>query len=284
MMNNPFALDDKQSASRSTRTYAIMALCVLPLSLIIRINAGLPVTGLWYFSLALAALTFFISNKYTRMPVKYSSILMMCIIIFTLLPSSETADISAEKNLQITYFETYKITAVVIAMLAPFPHFVGYLSLALCLFIPPLQVLLLSREVMQVPRLHEPWITMCYALAAFLVLHHRLGTLKLHATLIESQAKEKNLRDFAEVALALRDLTNTPLQSLDLLIDLLRHEKISQQHASELLSKTTYRLRELMQVLSDQQKKITQKQIRQSMDSMAILRQSFGINSQNEDK
>lgn len=283
-MSNPFTLDDKQLASRSTRAYAIVALCLLPLALIIRINAGLPVTGLWYFSLAVVALTFFISNKYSRMPVKYSAILMIIMMICTLLPSSQTAHISAEKKLQITYFGTYKVTAVIIAMLAPFPHFLGYLLLAICLFIPPLQVLLFSREVMHVPGQYEPWITMCYALAAFLVLHHRLGTLKLHANLIESQAKEKNLRDFAEVALALRDLTNTPLQSLDLLIELLRHEKISQQHAAELLSKTTYRLRELMQILSDQQKKITQKQVRQSMDSMAILRQSFGINSQNEDK
>lgn len=280
-MINPFNLDDRQLASRSTRSYAIVVLCLLPLALIIRLNVGLPITGLWYFNLAIVALIFFISNKYTRMPVKYSALLMICMMILTLLPSSQTADIGAEKNLQITYFGTYKVIAIIIAMLAPFPHFLGYLLLAICLFVPPLQVLLFSREVMHVSGQYEPWITMCYALAAFLVLHHRLGTLKLHATLIESQAKEKNLRDFADVALALRDLTNTPLQSLDLLIELLRHEKISQKHAAELLSKTTYRLRELMQVLSDQQKKIAQKQMRQSMDSMDILRQSFS--NQNKD-
>jgi len=283
-MINPLALDDKQLASRSTRSYAIVALCLLPLALIIRINAGLPVMGFWYFSFAVVALTFFITSKYPRIPVKYSAFLTIFMMLCTLLPSSPTADLSAEKNLQIAYFGSYKATAVIIALIAPFPHFLGYLLLALCLFIPPLQVLLFSREIMHVSGQYEPWITMGYVLAAFLVLHHRLSTLKLHATLIESQVKEKNLRDFADVALALRDLTNTPLQSLDLLIELLRHEKISPQHASELLSKTTYRLRELMQVLSDQQNKITKQQVRYSMDSMNILRQSFGINKPDKDK
>lgn len=283
-MINPYALDERQLAARSTRAYAIVALFLLPLALIIRVNAGLPVSGLWFFALAVVVATFLISSKYPKMPVKYSAILTIFMMICTLLPSNHTADISAEKNLQISYFGTYKVTAVIVAMLAPFPHFLGYLLLAICLFFPPIQVLLYSREVMHISGQYEPWITMCYSLAAFLVLHHRLGTLKLHANLIESQAKEKNLRDFADVALALRDLTNTPLQSLDLIIELLRQEKISQVQAADLLSKTTYRLRELMLVLSDQQKKLTNHQIRHSMDSMDILRQSFGSGPKKENK
>lgn len=279
-MNNPLALDDNQLAARSTRYYALVTLCLLPLALIIRINAKLPVTWLWYLALAVVVFVFLVTSKLRRLKVKYCAVLNIFMALCVLLPSSQTAVFAAEKNLSVAYFGTYKVMSVVVALLAPFPHYVGYILLSFCLLIPPIQVLLFTPEVIHASGHYEPWITMCYALVAFLVLHHRISTLKLHANLIESQTKEKSLRDFADVAMALRDLTNTPLQSLDLLIELLREEKISQKQASELLSRTTYRLRDLMQVLSEQQKKIARQQVQQSIDSMDIIRQTFGsINS-----
>ncbi|AZZ35602.1 hypothetical protein CIK05_01905 [Bdellovibrio sp. qaytius] len=270
-----FILDDKQLATRSTRSYSILALFLLPLSYIIRANDNLPTTPLWYIGLLIVIITFFLTSKYPRLPVKISVTLMITMALFTMLPGSEIAAIGSEHNVQMTYFGTYKFIIVCVALMAPFPHFIGYLLIALCLFIPPMQVLLFSPQIMKLSGQFEPWTTMGYALAGLLILHHRISTLKLHANLVESEAKEKNLRDFADVALALRDLTNTPLQSLDLLTELLRSDKISTQQASELLSKTTYRLRELMQVLSEQQKKLTKQQSLQSMDSMDIIRKTF---------
>ncbi len=279
-MNNPLALDDNQLAARSTRYYAVATLCVLPLVLIIRINAHLPITWMWYSALAIVGFSFFVTSKLPRLKVKFCVILNIVMTLCVLLPTSHTAAQAAVQNQSISYFASYKVIAVIIAMLAPFPYYVGYILLSLCLLIPPLQVLLFSPEVMRASGQYEPWVTMCYALAALLVLQNRLSTLKLHANLIESQTKEKSLRDFADVAIALRDLTNTPLQSLDLLTELLREEKISQKQASELLSRTTYRLRDLMQVLSEQQKKIARQQATESMNSMDIIRQTFGsINS-----
>lgn len=275
-MDNPLALDDNRLAARSVRYYAAVTLSLLPLSLIIRINAKLPVTWIWYLALASAVFSFLITSKLPRLKVKYCAALNIFMALCALLSASQTAVQAAEKNLPIAYFAIYKVTAVIIALLAPFPYYVGYVVLSFCLLIPPVQTLLISPEIIPASGGYEPWVTMCYALAAFLVLHHRLDTLKLHANLIESQTKEKNLQDFADVAMALRDLTNTPLQSLDLLIELLREEKISQKQASELLSRTTYRLRELMQVLSEQQKKIARQQLQQSMNSMDIIRQTFG--------
>ena len=275
-MNNPLALDDNQLAARSTRYFAVVTLCLLPLALIIRINAKLPITGLWYLALIVVAFSFFVTSKLPRLKAKYCVILNAFMALCVLLPSSQTAMVAAQNNLPISYFGTYKVMAVIVALLAPFPHYAGYILLSFCLLIPPIQVLLFSPEIIHASAHYEPWITMCYALVAFLVLHHRISTLKLHANLIESQTKEKSLRDFADVAMALRDLTNTPLQSLDLLTDLLREEKISQKQASELLSRTTYRLRDLMQVLSEQQKKISHQQAQESMNSMDIIRQAFG--------
>lgn len=275
-MNNPLALDDNQLAARSTRYFAVVTLCLLPLAFIIRINAKLPITWLWYLALAVVALSFFVTSQLPRLKAKYCVILNAFMALCVLLPSSQTAAIAAQKNLSISYFGTYKVMAVIVALLAPFPHYAGYILLSFCLLIPPIQVLLFSPEIIQASGHYEPWITMCYALVAFLVLHHRISTLQLHANLIESQTKEKSLRDFADVAMALRDLTNTPLQSLDLLTDLLREEKISHKQASELLSRTTYRLRDLMQVLSEQQKKIFRQQVQESMNSMDIIRQAFG--------
>lgn len=275
-MNNPLALDDNQLAARFTRYYAGVTLCLLPLPLITRVNAKLPVDGLWYLALAVVVFSFFLTSKLPRLKVKYCVTLNILMALCTLLPSNQIADLAAETNMSISYFGTYKVMAMIVALLAPFPYYVGYILLSFCLLLPPLQVLLFSPEIMRVTGYYEPWITMCYALVSFLVLHHRRSTLKIHAHLIESQAKEKSLRDFADVAMALRDLTNTPLQSLDLLIELLREEKISQKQASELLGRTTYRLRELMQVLSEQQKKIARQQVQQSMDSMDVIRQAFG--------
>lgn len=274
-MNNPLALDDNQLAARSTRYFAVVTLCLLTLALIIRINAKFPVTWMWYAAIVVVVFSLFVTSKLPRLKVKYCATLTIIMALCALLSASQTAAQAAEKNLPIAYFTSYKVMSVTIALLALFPHYVGYVLLSFCLLIPPFQTLLISPEIIQASGGYEPWITMCYAVTAFLVLRHRLGTLKLHANLIESQTKEKSLRDFADVAMVLRDLTNTPLQSLDLLIESLREEKISQKEASELLSRATFRLRGLMQVLDEQQKKIARQQMQQSINSMDIIRQNF---------
>lgn len=274
-MNNPLALDDNQLAARSTRYFAVVTLCLLTLALIIRINAKLPVTWIWCSAIVVVVFSLFATSKLPRLKVKYCATLTIIMTLSTLLSASETAAQAAEKNLPIAYFSIYKLMSVTIALLALFPHYVGYVLLSFCLLIPPVQTLLISPEIIQASGGYEPWITMCYAVTAFLVLRHRISTLKLHANLIESQTKEKSLREFADVAMVLRDLTDTPLQSLDLLIESLREEKISQKEASELLSRATFRLRGLMQVLDEQQKKIARQQMQQSINSMDIIRQNF---------
>ena len=104
-MNNPLALDDNQLAVRSTRYYSIVALCLLPLALVGRINAQLPVTWTWYLSLTVLGFSFFVTSKLPRLKVKYCVILNILMTLCVLLPSNQTAELAAARNQSISYFD-----------------------------------------------------------------------------------------------------------------------------------------------------------------------------------
>lgn len=263
-----------QHTLRATRTCAIIIVCLQPIAFIIVKNAGTASAWLSYINFFTAIFVLILTIKFPKMKLKYSASLLLSMLLMSFFCSFAVYQTAVQKSSNVPFFTIYKLMALVIATLAPSPPILGYLIIAFCFFIPPIQVLFFLPEIISMSNYYEPLLTMGYSIASFWVLSHNLKRQKLYVALIEAQGKEKTLRDFAKVATAIRDLTNTPLQSLELLTNSLKGNKIKAEKAGELLGNVTSTLDELVQILSEQEKKL-EEATPESIDSKKIIREVF---------
>ncbi len=268
-------IQDDKLAAKSAHIFATIAIGIFPIGLITWINNQIEILWPWYLAIFMAVLCYFITVKIPNLKKNQaiSIFMILCSVIF--LASSITTECILAQKINADLFGGYKYISLLIALIAPSPLWLGYFLISCCLFVPPVQVLIFSPEISLYSSYREPWVSMGYAVVAFFILKYRLESQKLQASLIESKANEKSLSDFADVAIALRDLSNTPLQSLGLLADLLENEQITYQQAAELLKSATYKLHEIIHIFNEQQKKMEWRDGQESLDSLEVLRQNF---------
>jgi hypothetical protein len=72
----------------------------------------------------------------------------------------------------------------------------------------------------------EPWVTLAYALIAFGLLVDRVRRQRAEERAVCAQARSDEMARLARMALALRDLANTPLQTLRVNAALLRERPV----------------------------------------------------------
>ena len=72
----------------------------------------------------------------------------------------------------------------------------------------------------------EPWVTFAYAIIALGLLIDRVRRQRAEAFAVRAQARSEEMARLARVALALRDLANTPLQTLRVNAALLRQQPV----------------------------------------------------------
>lgn len=200
---------------------------------------------------------------------------IITIAVFSLITSIINYYYIIKLNLPIGLFAGHKVIALFIGIFALSPAWVGYFLLSLCLLTAPLFVLLCAPEILSDARGTELWICIMFSIIAFAIFRYRLETQKIQADLVEIKANEKALKDFSDVSTALRDLMSTPLQSLDLLTDLLQNEKISPGEAAEQLKIATYKLHELVHIFNEHQSKMPGNEAHRTGDSLALLRTKF---------
>lgn len=263
-----------QHTLRATRTCAIIIVCLQPIAIIITKSAGTASGWPSYINFFTAILVLILTIKFPQMKLKSSAFLLLSMTLISFVCSFSVYQNAVQNSSNVPFFTVYKLMALVIATLAPSPPILGYSIIALCFFIPPIYALFFLPEIINLSNHYEPLLTMGYAIASFWILSHNLKRQKLYVVLIETQAKEKSLRDFAKVATALRDLTNTPLQSLELLTNSLKSNKIRTQKAGELLGNVTATLNDLIQILSEQEKKL-EEAVPESIDSKEVIREIF---------
>lgn len=231
----------------------------------------------WHWPLAFSASVCFLLYilKQPSMSMARITFFYFAIALFNFLGALVSANHILRHGHNTILFEVYKFIALVVAFLAPYPRAVGYVLIGLCCLLPPLQVLLTPNAAAPGLYVIEPWVTMAYALGALVILRHRLETRQLEISLAELKAKEKSWSDFADVIVALRDLTGTPVQSLEILVDLLKNEKITSRQAGELLEKEVYKIKEISEIFAQHQSTLIWKQGTESVDSLAVLRQKL---------
>jgi hypothetical protein len=261
--------------NNSTRAFTTAALVAIIFGTITWINNGIAIMWPWYLSILIAATSLILTIKLSNLSKAQSAAIILSINISAFFASSVTAYLEVKQNINTDFFAAYRFGALLVAIVAPSPVWVCYTVFGMALFIPPLQVLFINPEISVFSSYREPWVTMVYPLVSYIILKIRRESQHTEMMLVESRASEKSLKDFAEVAVALRDLTNTPLQSLDLLTELLNSESITPKQASEYLSKTTYKLHEIIHIFNEYQKNMMWQSGKETLDSFDILKNKF---------
>jgi hypothetical protein len=116
----------------------------------------------------------------------------------------------------------------------------------------------------------EPWITFVYAGISVGLLVHRHKRLLAERLASRATATAEAMRKQARVFMALRDLSNTPLQTLDVNITLLRDQAPQAALLTERMARAIARLNEMSRLLASQQEQITPGD--ESLDSLEILK------------
>jgi hypothetical protein len=117
-----------------------------------------------------------------------------------------------------------KFLALFIAVLTAPKRLVGWLSLFLCAVVPFVQYYHWPFELRRNLGIQEPWATLMFIIASGVIYYSRLQTLALIKK--EGAASERVLvyQRLRNLFAGLQHLNNTPLQTIELSIDLAREE------------------------------------------------------------
>jgi hypothetical protein len=87
-----------------------------------------------------------------------------------------------------------------------------------------------------------PWFVVCYGLFATMVYAHRLARQLVERRAAHARAEAAAVERFMRVLLSMRDLANTPLQTIELTVALLRRKETLEERLLERLERATRRL------------------------------------------
>lgn len=118
----------------------------------------------------------------------------------------------------------------------------------------------------------EPWVTLIYGSVALTMLAYRVRSHRIELKLREARAEAEALERLARLFLAVRDATNTPLQTLELSIALLRHRSPGSEPTTAAMERAVQRLRSLMQRLGSVDPLLVWREGDESFDADAMLR------------
>jgi hypothetical protein len=111
-------------------------------------------------------------------------------------------------------FQAHKLSLLTAALIAP-DLVVGLVTLGIYSGAAILQLALFDPAVRARVASGEPWPILAFTLFSIVLLAARMHTQSLERSLIEVRAERRLLRDVAARLLAVRDLANTPLQTIE---------------------------------------------------------------------
>jgi hypothetical protein len=153
-------------------------------------------------------------------------------------------------------FQASKLGCLIAAVLAP-GFWVGLLSiLAYCLsallqfqfFFPP--------EIRTQVDAGEPWPILAFGLAGVLALVYRFRRAQLEQEVAQIHAQNFAIRELANAFLSIRDLMNTPLQVIEVAVELLRNSNKPAKSILDHIERSVQSLREINSMLAQHEKDI----------------------------
>jgi hypothetical protein len=148
-------------------------------------------------------------------------------------------------------FQPNKLGAMTVALLAP-EIWAGLLSIAGYTGAAVLQFLTFDRAVRERLPMGEPWAMLAFGVFATVLLLYRRRQFALERALVREQAETESLKRLARLSLVVRDLANTPTQTIALTSSLIRAQHPDLEREAGLLSRSADKLAELNRLLSDE--------------------------------
>jgi hypothetical protein len=162
-------------------------------------------------------------------------------------------------------FQANKLGCFITAMLAP-TLWVGTLTLALDVVVVITQLYLIPEPVRSNLPIGEPFPMIAFAVTGFLILWNRMYRIEVEQKLITKQMEAQSLHEIAQLCLRLRDRINTPLQTIEFSIELLKSQAPDSQKTVVRLKNALDRLKSINELLAYNEKKLTWNSIDLSFD------------------
>jgi hypothetical protein len=203
---------------------------------------------------AILLMMLLVQRKTPSIKWAYISYLLTTVSVVTVLLLTNLRLATSERNW--VPFQANKLGCVAAALVAP-GFWVGLVSiLAYCLsavlqfefFFPP-QIKAYAADA-------EPWPTLAFGLCGLLALVYRFRRAQLVQEVSRIQAQNMSIRRLAAIFLDIRDRMNTPLQVIELSVDLLRQSHQPSAPILDRIDRSVDSLREINSVLVKHEKEI----------------------------
>jgi hypothetical protein len=141
-------------------------------------------------------------------------------------------------------FQENKLGMMAVALLAP-ELWIGLVGIGAYSVAALAQMTSFSEEVRSHFALGEPWATVAFTLFALVLLASRLRQFALEREVARTHAEMRTTERFARVLLAVRDRSNTPLQTITLAVSVMRTKHPDLADTVALVDRALERLRDL---------------------------------------
>jgi hypothetical protein len=240
------SFDQARAAWRSAATLQIIGLVCLTLDAAFWQTSHGRVLPAYLVALGVMAALLLALVARRRRPSEALSALAVLAHTAAVLVALWTADevLAREPRLWIP-FQSHKLAVLALALVAPAPFWVGVVCIAAYTLAAAVQYVSFDPAVRAHLAWGEPWGSLAFGVIAVGILLHRRRLLQMEHEAMRAQAETESLRRLARVALAVRDLSNTPLQTLELATALLR---LRHPESAALLDQTDRSLARLEQL------------------------------------
>jgi hypothetical protein len=215
-------LDRKEAWRSVTWTSALNIGCGIAGAMAFRSQAWFPEWSMLQFA-AIGALVLAVALIWRAAPRRVLLVLFSINVMSALVTAIAGSQTFAYANRLEELFQSVKAGLFVLAILSPSLP-LGAAWIVVFTVAPMIQVHTWAPDVQEMVPFWEPWFVPVYGGIALVLLIYRRRSVALERQLVDVRAKRLTVERLARVSLAIRDLANTPLQTLTTGVGLLRRE------------------------------------------------------------
>ena len=193
---------------------------------------------------------------------------LMATIIVSLTASTQKI---AESGINWVPFRAHQLGALAIALLAPPVWTVGVVAIIAMIGAAVIQFMLFGPEIREHLPYGDPWSTIIFGGFAMGLLFYRVRADRIEREAVRTQAEAESYQRFARAMIAVRDLSNTPLQTLVNIITLLRQRGPELGETADRLERAVIRLTDLERATRPFEGDLEWRSGDESLDPRAIL-------------
>jgi hypothetical protein len=209
-----------------------------------------------------------------RPSVALSTVTAFCNVAAVIVALWGAGEVLAREPRPWVPFQPQKLGVLALALIAPTPFWVGATCIAAFTLTAAAQYLAFPAEVRAYLAPGEPWGTFSFGAFALVALGHRIRLLRIEREAIRAHAEAEALKRLARVGLAVRDLSNTPLQTLRLSAALLRLRHPEEAARLDQMNRALDRLEQLERTFSKYEAQTEWQPGDESFDPLAVLEES----------